>query len=574
MRNLLLFISLTILLFSCQDDGNKNKIAKKNAKGPVEYGGVFRVNEVEDFRNLFPLNVTEVSSFRITNQIYEGLVKFHSADLSIVPGIAESWDISDDATVFTFNLRKGVKFHDDPCFPGGKGREVTAHDFKYCITRLCSADPDNQLFWVVENKIKGANAYHASTVAGKPLEEGVEGVKVIDDYTLQIELEYPAGGFLNILGHSGCWVYPKEAWEEYGSDMRIKCVGTGPYRVKTIKEGEAVILERNLNYWKKDQYGNQLPYMDAIRFSFLKEKKSELLEFKKGNLDMVFRLPLEMIDDVVGELEDAKKGGNTPFQMQVTPALLVQYYGFQHKSEIFSKKEVRQAFNYAIDRHALVTYTLQGEGRPGIYGVVPPGFRGYGYDSLKGYDFNPELAKDLMAQAGYPKGNGFPEITLQLNSGGSRNTQLAEAIQNMLIENLGIQVKLEVMPMAQHLESVETGKTVFFRTGWLADYPDPEAFLNLLFGPHVPEDLATRSYVNSIRYQNEEFDQLFMQALNTVDKQKRYELYRKADQVALSDAAYMPICYDEFTRLLQTNVKNFPANSLEYRDFSEVFFKN
>ncbi|MBN4062059.1 ABC transporter substrate-binding protein, partial [Bacteroidales bacterium AH-315-I05] len=471
-------------------------------------------------------------------------------------------------------IRKGVKFHEDECFGETKTREVNAHDFKYCLDRLCVATPDNQMFWLFQGKVIGADEYYESTYNDSPLEGGVEGVKVIDDYTIQINLKFPFAGFLNIIAHSACWVYPKEAYEKYGIEMRVTCVGTGAFKVKTVEEGKVVILEKNPNYWGKDKHGNQLPYLDAIKFSFLKEKKSELFEFRKGNLDMVFKLPLEMIDDVLGELEEAKEGGNMPFNIQVTPAMVIQYYGFQHKSALFSNKKLRLAMNYAIDRETIVTYTLQGDGTAATYGIVPIGFKGYEYDSLKGYNFDPEKARKLLAEAGYPNGEGLEPLTLQLNSGGSNNIMIAEVIQSQLKENLNITVKMDVMPFAQHLEKLETGNTLFWRSAWLADYPDPENFLTLLYGKLVPEELSSKSYVNSVRYQNEEYDALFEQALQTVDKAARYRLYRMAEQVMLDDAAIMPIYYDEFTRLLQKNVRNFPANAAEYRDLSEVYFKD
>ncbi len=574
MRKVLIAIASITLLTSCPAPEETKAPTHQEVKGPVAYGGVFKLNEVEDFRNLYPLNVTEVTSFRITNQIYEGLVKFSSKDLSIVPSVAERWEENEDATKFTFFIRKGVFFHDDPCFPDGKGREVTAADFLYSFTKLCTVDAENQMFWLFDKRVKGASDYYQSTIDGEPLVGGVSGIKVIDKYTLQIELEKPFAGFLNIIGHSGCWVFPEEAIEAYGNDMRIKCVGTGPFAIRTVKEGEAVILVKNDKYWKFDEFGNQLPYLDAIKFSFLKEKKAELLEFRKGNLDMIFQLPLEMIDEVVGELEDAKQGGNKPFQMQVNSAFSVQYYGFQNKSKLFSNIDVRKAFNYAIDREKLVTYTLQGDGTPALYGIVPPGLKGYEYDSINGYSYNLEMAKEYFAKAGYPDGKGFPEITLQLNSGGSRNIQVAEAVQSMLMESLNISVKMEVMPFAQHLEAIETGKTMFWRSAWLADYPDPENFLNLLYGPNVPENINEKSYINAVRYENNDYDAMFEKALSTVDKTERFTYYRMADQIALNDAPYMPICYDEFTRLLQREVRNFPANAMEYRDFTEVFFKD
>mgnify|MGYP001561472720 CR=1 FL=1 len=346
-------------------------------------------------------------------------------------------------------------------------------------------------------------------------------------------------------------------------------MGTGPFKVNTIKEGEAVILSKNENYWATDEFGNQLPYLDRVKFTFLKEKKSELLEFKKGNLDMVFELPIEMIDEVMGELADANSGSS--FEVQVTPALAIHYYGFQHKKELFSNKLVRQAFNYAIDRESIVTYTLQGEGRPAIYGIVPPAFKDYDFESIKGYNYDPNKARVLFAEAGYPNGKNFPPLTLQLNSGGSRNVQIAEVIQKQLKESLNINVELNVMPWAQHLENLETGKADFWRTGWIADYPDPENFLNLLYSPHIPANLNDKSYINSVRYSSPVFDSLFSLALHEIDDKKRNDLYRQADQVAADDAAIMPIYYYEHYRLQQLNVRNFDINPMEYRDMSKVY---
>jgi len=573
MKKAIFSLLAAALLASCGGDTTTSGGLRK-ANGGVYYGGVFRTNEVEDFRNLYPLNITEVVSHRIANQVYEGLVKLNQNDLSVIPALAEKWEKNADATQWTFFLRKGVKYHDDPCFEGGKGREVTAKDFKYCFDLLCTSNPENQQFGnSFKDRVVGANEYFQSTVDKKPLAGGVAGVKVIDDYTLQINLVRPFAGFLNILSTPGGWLYPQEAYEKYGVDMRVKCVGTGPFQVKSIKEGEAVILERNPNYWNVDEFGNQLPYLDAVKYTFIKEKKSELLEFKRGNLDMIFRLPIEMIPDILGELDHAKEG-NKPFDMQVTPAMSVFYYGFQHQSDIFNKKEVRLAFNYAIDREKIVNYTLQGEGIPGIYGIVPPSFKNYDSKSLKGYSFDVDKAKKLLAQAGYPNGKGFPKLTLQINSGGGdRNVQTAEVIQKMLKENLNIDVEINVMPFAEHLESIETGKAMFWRSGWSADYPDPETFLTLLYSKHIPEKLSDKSYLNTVRYKSAKYDSLFVAAMEEVDDAKRMALYLQADQVAIDDGAIMPIFYDENYRLVQSNIRNNSANAMEYRDFTRVYIE-
>lgn len=570
----LIYVAFSLaIIVGCGGNDTKKTKESLTALGDVHYGGVFKINETEDFRSLYPPDITEVVSHRIANQVYQGLVKLDQEDLSIIlPSLAEKWEISDDATKFTFHLRKGVKFHDNACFEGGKGREVTAKDFKYCLDRICASDASNQMFWLFKDKVVGSNEYYESTVKKSPLAGGVTGIKVIDDYTLEIDLVYPFAGFLNIISHIACSVYPKEAFDMYGVDMRTNCVGTGPFQVKKVKESEAVILERNPNFWGIDQYGNQLPYLDGIKFSFIKEKKAELLEFKKGNLDMVFRLPLEMIDDVVGELEEAKKGGNKPYVMQVVPAMTVFYLGLQHKLPPFNNADVRRAFNYAVDKESIVNYTLKGEGRAAINGIVPP-FKGYDYENVKGYPYSVEKAKEYLAAAGYPNGKGFPEIILQINpGGGDRNVQVAEVVQKMLSENLGIKITIEQMQFAQHLENLETGKALFWRASWIADYPDPENFLNLLYGEHVPGDISSKSYINAVRYQSPKFDEVFNAALREPNTEKRMELYRQADQIAVDDAATLPIFYDENTRLLQVYVKNFPANAMEYRDMTAVYF--
>ena len=575
MKKLSIIFSIGVLfLAGCGGNNNNEEGNNQELPGGAVKGGVFRLNEVSDFRNMFPLSVIEAPSQRIGNQIYEGLVRFDQKDLSVVSALAEKFEINEDATSFTFFLRKGVKFHNDECFDGGNGREINAHDFKYCFTRLCTASPDNLLSALFLGKVKGAEEYYNSTIQGNPLEAGVTGITVVDDYTLRIDLNYPLASFINTLAHPGCWLFAKEAYEKYGVEMRIKCIGTGAFMVKNIKEGEAVILERNPDYWRKDQHGNQLPYLDAIKVTFSKEKKTELQEFRKKNLDMVFELPLEMIDDVVGELEDAKAGNNTPFEMQVTPSMAVQFLAFQTKSKTFNDRRVRQALNYAVDKDKLVTFTLKGDGQVGNYGIVPPAFKGYEYDSIVGYSFNPEKAKDLSSQAGFPNGKGFPKLKLQLNSGGSNNILIAEVVQSMIKENLNIDVELDVMTFPQHIDNFESGKASFWKAGWVADYPDPENFLNLLYGWHVPDDMNEKSYVNHTRYQNSTYDSLFDMALRTVDVKERYRLYRMAEQVAVNDAPFLVLYYAEFTRLLQKNVKNFPANAMEYRDFSEVYFKD
>lgn len=579
---LLLSVVLGGIFQGCSGGGNGQDGDNLVAKGNVKYGGVFRINEVEDFRSLYPLSAIDITSQHITSQVYEGLVKLDQKSLVPVAAIASRWEIEDSARKFVFHIRPNVFFHDNDCFADKKGRAVNANDVKYCFDRLCTFDEEgaNQQFLLTfKDRVVGANAhfdetrkaYETSKKAPQPLQGGVSGVKVVNDSTIEITLLNPFAGFLSVLSMPGCFVYPKEAWEAYGKDMGIKCVGTGPFKLQSAKIGELVILERNPNYWAYDASGNRLPYLKGIRFGFIKDRHSELLTFQSGNLDMMFRLPVEMVGEIMGDTMKAKAGGSD-WELQSVTAMSLTYYGFQNMTEPFNNPKLRQALNYAIDRDKIVTNVLQGDANAAVYGVVPPSIENYDYKSLKGYTFDVEKAKALMAEAGYPNGKGLPEIHLQINSGGQdRNRKIASVIKNMLKENINVEVAIDELPLTQQLQSLQTGKSNFFKISWNADYPDPETFLTLFYSKHIPATMDESSYTNTSRYKSARFDSLFEASLREPDQAKRMALYVQCDQQVLNDAAIMPIYYELNDRLLQKYVRGFDINPMEYRDFTRVW---
>ena len=293
------------LLSSCGGSDDKDH-GGSEAKGGVYLGGVARLNEVENIKSLFPISINDQVSFHLSAQVYEGLVKFNQVDLSLMPAVAYRWDISADQTEYTFHLRSGVVFHDDACFPEGKGRVVTANDFKYCLDKLCTSDGINNLFdYTFKDRVVGANESFEASKTGK--KTGCSGVKVLNDSTLSIKLVHSDPSFLNILAMPCGYVYPNEAFTKYGTDMRTKTCGTGPFAIETVIEGEVIILKKNPNYWGVDEHGNKLPYLDGIKWTFIREKQAEVLEFKRGNLDMIYRIPVAMFHELMGDLEHAKE---------------------------------------------------------------------------------------------------------------------------------------------------------------------------------------------------------------------------------------------------------------------------
>ncbi len=548
----------------------KGHYVHNGMKERIYAGGMFRMNEVEDFKNLFPHSLVDAVSHRIANQIYQGLLRFDQETLEIEEGLAEKWSVSDDGKEYTFQIRKGVFFHDNACFPDGKGREVTAEDVKYCFTKLCESNGNNKQFAMFQDRVVGANEYYAASANNAAEGMSVEGLEVLSDYEFKIRLLQPFSAFEKVLAHNACWIFPKEALEMYGDNMRVNCVGTGPFRVREIEEGKKVLLEKNPNYWEKDEFGNELPYLDLVKVSFVKEKKTELIQFNKGALDMVFQLPVEEMGTVMGTVEEAQGGKGLQYQYQVIDAFANQFYGLLHTSPVFSNVHVRRAFNMAINREKLVDYTLQGEGEPAIYGFLPP-METYDASKVKGFEFNVQKAKEELALAGYPNGNGFPEVTLYFNEGGATHTITADAVRKMLQENLGVNIKVETMQLSTLIEQFSTGRCEMFRIGWVADYPDPENLLRLFYGKPVPDEPHANSFPNAQRYKNPKFDSIFEAAMAEMDPVRREELYIQCDQILVDDAAFLSLYYSEYIRLLGLNVRNLPQNAMEYRDLTRVF---
>jgi len=563
LKTSLIFIILALFIAGCgkkQDGGNMTAL-----NGGIKGGGIFIANELENIRSLDPVGVNDVVSHHVSHQIYDGLIDLDT-NLQIVPMLATRWEISPDGLTYTFYLRNNVTFHDNACFPGGKGRKFVAGDVVYSFTRVLDPRTGSLGFDFYKNYVEGAKEYNeeiskATSEKREPKLMEVSGYKALNDTTFQIKLKKSFAPFIYYMCQGFAYVVPKEAVEKYGKDYFQNPVGTGPFVFQNWTPDLEINLKRNPNYWDKDVHGNQIPYLEGIKFRFIKDLSQQLLEFKNGNLYESYRIPNELFKTIVNE-DKTLTPEYSQFTVQRKTALSTQYYGFLVTSKVFSDVKVRQAFNYAIDREKILKYVLNGSANdPAIYGMVPPVMPNYNAKQVKGYSFDLVKAKQLMSDAGFPGGKGFPEVTLNINEGGGRNTQIAEAIQDMLRE-IGVTVKLQLLQFAQHLDNIDAGRSDFYRLGWNADYPDPETFLNLFYGKNVPSNPKDVSPINSFRYVNPEYDALFEKAIATVDIAERNKLYEQAEQLAVNDAVCLFIYYDEDWRLVQSFVRGFALDPM------------
>ncbi|TND07708.1 MAG: peptide/nickel transport system substrate-binding protein [Bacteroidetes bacterium] len=540
-------------------------------QSPDKYGGVFHTNLYDDLRSLYPPDIIDHPSLGIGLQVYEGLTRFDPATLNTMPCLAKSWETNDDGTEYTFHLRSTVFFHDDSCFSKKKGKKFTANDVKWCFDHLCQYDTRGQntnFQLTFKDRVAGAAQYHDATQTGKCPPEGVSGIQVINDSTVHIRLLHPDPSFVSVLSTPGCWIYPKEAYNTYAENLRVHAVGTGPFRLKKITEGKNIILERNPNYWDYDEDGKRLPYLSQVEYSFIFDKDSAFHKFQDGSLDMYPDIPVDLLATLLGSLDTP---AGMKMELQAIPSLHVAYYGFQHQAAPFNDVRVRRAFCMAIDRNKITDYILQGDAEP-VKGFVPPGIPGYTNSEFT-FPYDPDSARRLMIEAGYPSGKNFPEINISINSGGakSKNTDVAFAIQSMLKENLAVNLNVDIRPFAQHIQQISSGEALFWRSSWIPDYPDASAFLDIFYGKNVPGDPKMPSYANAMRYRSAAFDSLYDAGKQAAYAMTRNEFFRRAEEIMLNDAALCPLYFETDLLLLQKRIRNFKLNPLRYPYLREVW---
>jgi oligopeptide transport system substrate-binding protein len=489
----------------------------------AKFGGTYRRALANNPATLDPAFVSDIYGRTVVTQISEGLVRF-DAHLNPIPAIAEFWEASRDGRMWTFTLHQGVKFH--------HGREVTAEDFVYSFTRLLSPNargPVTDFF----RRIQGADEF----IQGKATR--VQGLKAIDRYTLQIALKESFAPSLTVLGLANAAVVPQEEVERLGDHFAQAPIGAGPFKLVRWETGKEIILEANRHYYEGR------PFLDTVVFKIGGTFEQTFAQFLAGNLDEAI-IPSGKTEEILNDPRYRQ------YQLLRRPTLGLLYIGFNTQVKPFDDKRVRQAFNYAVNTEAIVQKITKMGSLP-ANGVLPPGMPGHDPD-LQGYSYDPAKAKQLLAEAGYPNGAGFPVVQLwTVSKAESTKAELA-AYQQYLAE-LGVKVEIHfVDEWTRYTKMLRRGELQMFRYAWYADYPDPDSFFFPL--------LHSAGQPNNVFYRNPRVDQLLEKAREESDYTQRVKLYREVERIVMEDAPWITQHNHIFEYLYQPYVQGVEVSLL------------
>jgi peptide/nickel transport system substrate-binding protein len=508
---------------------------------------IFRYNEAVGIQSLDPAYASGQAATWVCNMLYNGLIDLDDS-LHIIPMIAKRWDISPDGKTYTFFLRDDVYFQNTPHYVWETPRQVTASDFVYSFNRIVSPEVASPGAWIFQ-KVAKSDFENYAFVA-------------LNDTVFQIVLTEPFPPFLGMLAMKYASVVPQEALTQYGKDFRKYPVGTGPFQFQLWEEGIKLVLRKNENYFERDENNAPLPYLDAVSISFIIDKQVAFMEFMKGNLDFMSGIEACYKDALLTKEGELQKEYADKITLQTGPYLNTEYLGFLLKEKENNPlliKEVRQAINYGFDREKMIRYLRNNMGYVGSSGFVPLGMASFNLERVKGYNYNPLKALELLQKAGYPNGEGLPEIPLSVSAS---YLDLCQYIQHEL-NKIGIRISLEVQQAAQQRQMMRNYQLPFFRGSWVCDYPDAENYLSLFYSKNLQPFGS-----NYTHYVNPTFDKLFEKSQTITDETLRNDYYTTLDSLLMEDAPVVILFYDKKVRFVQKNISgldNSPTNLLNLK---------
>lgn len=507
----ILLLSLTVILGGCSGPGVG-----------IAHKSTFVFAQGAEPRGLDPAYVDDGESAKIIANIYDTLVRYKSDSTDIKPGLATSWESNEDGTVWTFYLRKGIKFHD--------GTPFTADAVKFSYERQM---PPN----------KTENMPYSSFTFGK-----VKEIRVVDDYTVEIQLKEPYTPFLASLAmHVAAPIVSPSSARKYGDRFTEQPVGTGPFKFVKWVRGQHILLESNNEYW------DVIPGISSLVFKFDGDNSVRTSELLAGEVDFIDNIDPSGIKTIE----------NIGLDVIKEPGMNINYFAFICDRPPFNSAKVRQAISMAINRKNIVDYLYQGQADL-ANGPLPPFLPGYS-NSLQPYHYDPEKAKQLLAAAGYSEGELKFTILAYSNprpynpSGGSK---LAAAIQADL-RKIGVYTDIKVYPWKEYRNAVFKPEGNAFVYGWIGDNGDPDNFLTLFDSKEIETSL------NKAKYSNPAVDSLLQEARTTSDTGKRRDIYRLAQQIILEDAPWVFISHSDMIGAHRSGVQN-----LSFHPTGVIYFKD
>ena len=490
---------------------------------------VLRIPLPRDILTLDPLQADEITTYNVVRQIYEGLLDYDPETLRVVPRVARSFDVSGDGLEWTFELHKGVRFIDDPCFASGRGRDVTARDAKYSIERCLGQFRGN-----APRAELPAIAGLSDFLGGS--RDRISGIVAQSDDRLVIRLDRPDPMLVHFLVRPCCRLVPREAVDAYGEEMTVHAVGTGPFRLVSWQPLSGILLVRNRDYWQRDESGTALPHLDALRFVPAAHLDHNRL-YVQGRIDMTSSYARAATpSDSRADSDSA-----APEQRFLVPRLNTIYVRFDYRSShpLVRDPRLRMAVAYAAQRPG-------GSMKRSAAGLFPPGLPGFDPD-LDGQRTDLNRASALLRAAGHPDGRGLPELRLAWREWDvSYGTSIAASLRRV-----GLRVRFDVYSDARYQAAIDAGEADVFRAGWVADYPDPQNFLQLFYTGTSP---------NLGGYSNREFDRLFEAFRVEPQLESRLIRARRLERLLVDDAAAIFLHHEQESQFVSPWVENWRAN--------------
>ena len=466
---------------------------------------------------LDPAKVQDASSAFYITHLFSGLVRLDE-EFEVVPDLAERWQVSPDGRVYTFELRQNATFHN--------GRLIRAEDIKYSLERAADPDTESPVAKTYLGDIVGVH----EKLQGAASE--IVGVKVRGDYTIEITIDQPKAYFLAKLTYPTAYVVDRENVEA-GPDWANSPNGSGPFMLQEWQPDELLVLARNDNYYGEKAQLREVQFLGGL---------PEVPAYEQGILDIAY-VGLNYVE----RLSDPSQPLHE--ELQVSPDLSVFYLGLNMNVKPFDDVKIRQAFNHALDREKLVNVTLRGMAAP-AQGILPPELPGHN-EHVDGLEFDAGLARQLLSQSSYRDVQNLPPVVIHTPGRGAEPAPHIRAIIEMYRQNLGVDVKIRQTDFASFLTLLteRPEEVQMFSLGWVADYADPQNFLDVLF--------HSESNENNSRYANAEVDRMLLAARTEQDRATRLRLYQEIEQLIVSDAGWVPLWHGKEFRLVKPYVRGY-----------------